>query len=321
MGINGRLGSCRGIHAEDRNGRAAVPQIVTGSLQGGNGTQGHVVIVGNHQLHHIAGGFIVHTQNAAHVLPALLGRPADALIHQVLVSVGLVIELQGRLICLCQNGVGILHAVLGAGIGLGVVFLTLEQNIGDQAVMVQVESIVVGKDIPADHFPLKVAYHGIVSAYIGSPAVGRYHFLGNRAVEEHHRDPHALGHVHNGLGRILGADICHVDNQHRSTLGDGLLDLLGLGGLAALGIVVLVAHLGVIQRLVHSLPDTGQISILKGIPENGRFSGDFRRTLFSAGCQAEHHNSAQQYGNDFFHNNFLLDVHGRCRDLIRCVLF
>ena len=143
---------------------------------------------------------------------------------------------------------------------------------------------------------------GVVGADVSSLVISGDDLFGNGAVEEHQGRVGVLGHVDNGLSGVVGAGVNDVDNQDGSALGNGGLDLLGLGGLAAVGIIVLILDTGVGQSSVQSGANAGQVGITKGVPEHSDFAVLFAgRAGAAAGSQAQGHGQNQDQCDELFH--------------------
>src|SRR5699024_6766554 len=132
-------------------------------------------------------------------------RPGTVGIQQILGGVGIIIEHQSGLASLGQNLVGILNTVLSTGVSFHVAFLALEHNVGDLAVAVQIQSLIVLQNVVADHLALHVAGLSVVSANVSSLVISGNDLLGDGTVEEHQGDAGLLSHVHDGLSGVVGA--------------------------------------------------------------------------------------------------------------------
>ena len=184
------------------------------------------------------------------------------------------------------------------GIGLRIALLSLEQHIGDDPVPVQVHRVVIVHQVVPDHLALHVPGHGVVRSHIGGLFVNGNDVLRNGAVEKHQRQPRLLRHIHNGLGGLIAAGLHNIHRQSGDPLGNGRLDLLDLGSLAALGVVILIADPRLGQRLVQGLPDAGQIGILKIVPKDGDLPAG---AAGAAGGHRQRHDQGQRQRDPFFH--------------------
>ena len=187
-----------------------------------------------------------------------------------------------------QDSIGILNAVLGAVDGLDVCLVALEHGVGDLAVAVQVELVIVLEDVLADHLALQMACLGgvgadecdvLISVQDGSGSLDAV--LIDCAVEED--NGHIAGQLHDalrGVGRT-GGD--HVDDQQVIAVSDCGLDGLVLRGLVAVGVEVLIGNAQRVQLCIESGADAGDVGVGIGVVEHGDLQIDAHRGVAVAG--------------------------------------
>ena len=314
------LGVLGGVHAEHGDNVTAV-LVVALALQGGHNALSHAVVVADDQLDHVAVGLVVGDEVGLHVVGSGSSGPLAALVHLVLVGVVGVEVLQFGLSGSGQDGIGVLHAVLGPVDGLHVGLVALHHGVADLAVLVQVDLIVVSQDVVADHLALHVAGFGSVGADEAG-GVGTLQDFHVRAigadgtVEENNGD--VASQVQDVLGHVGGTGSNHVHHQQIGATGDSGLNLVKLLRLVTGGVLIVVLHTDSIQLVVQFGTHGAQIHVALVIPENGnlRFAVNGAVAAFraiaaigaavgAAGAQAQDHHGCQQQCKDLLHFIFL----------------
>ena len=197
------------------------------------------------------------------------GGPGAVGVHQVLGGGGAVVVGELGIAVLSQNGVGVLHGVLGTHLGLRVVLLALEHNIGDDAVAVEVHRVVVLHQVVADQLALHVAGLSGVGAHEGSQLIAVDHIVGDLAVEEDHGDAGGLGGVHDALGGLVSGGLHRVDHQHIGAVGDGGVDLVHLSALVGVAVVVAGGDADGLELGVHLVADVADEGVGVVVVEDG----------------------------------------------------
>ena len=146
--------------------------------------------------------------------------------------------------------------------------MALEHHIADLAVAVEIQLIKVLQHILTDHFALHMAGHLIIGADKHAFLIAGHHRLIHRAVEEDDRNVLRLGQIDDVLCSIVGAGIHHIHDQGTGAFGDRRGDLLGLGGLVAVGVVILEFQTGVAEELIHGGAHTGDVGVTISIIEH-----------------------------------------------------
>ena len=105
------LCSVSSIYAEYRDHSSAF-FVVAGVLESGNGSDRHLVVVGDNQLNHVARVHVVLGQDGGHVVLRNLTAPGAGLVHEVLLGIALIVELEGGLAGGNQLGIGVLLGIV-----------------------------------------------------------------------------------------------------------------------------------------------------------------------------------------------------------------
>ena len=237
-----------------------------------------IVVVADDELDHVVVALVVLREVRVHVIESCSSGP---LAVQVDLIAGGIVGIEVDKLGLAggsQDSIGILNAVLGTGNCLSVGLVALEHDVRDLAVAVEIQLVIVGNQVVADHLALHVAGHLIVGADEGALVIAGDNGLaavlsgGNGTVKEHNGDVLVLGHVDDVVGGILGAGVNQVDDQHGSTLGDCGLNGLSLGGLVAVAVIVGVLDTSAVQLSVQSGTNAGNVGIGEGIVEYGNLA-------------------------------------------------
>ena len=147
--------------------------------------------------------------------------------------------------------------------------MALEHDIGDDAVAVQIHGLIVRQQVLADELALHVASLGGVGAHEGALVIAVHHVVGDLAVEEDDGNAGVLGGVHSVLGGVRGGRLHDVDDQQVGAIGQRGVDLVGLLGLVAGAVKVVVVDAQGGQHLVHIVADAGDVHVGVVVVEHG----------------------------------------------------
>ena len=206
------------------------------------------------------------------------------MVYEVVVGVCRIVENKLALSCLGENGISIKNTVFGACDSFHVAFLTLEHNVADLAVAVQIKICKMLRNVITDHLALHMSCHLVIGSYEYALVVAAYYRLLNRTVKEDNGNVLCFCKINDVLRRIVRSGVNYVDYKKGRILGDCRCDLLGLGRLIVVCVVVLILYSGVGKELVHCRADARNICITVGVIEYGNFT--FLRAVSAFGCFA-----------------------------------
>ena len=243
-------------------------------LQCVDGTACHRVAVGYHQFDHVAVVLVIAGQVGQHVVLRRLAGPRSGQVELERVDAR-GIEVGKGWVPMCQkNGVGIFDGVLGAIDGLDVCRLALEEGVGDAAVTIEVDLVVVAHEVFADHLSLEVARLGGVSAHEGNVFVvveddSLIALLLDGTVEEHDGNARLFRLLADDVAPLRTSAVDDVDHQNVRPISDGLVDLGVLGHLVMIGIVLLVGDLMRGEVGGEGVADRADVHVIVVVVEDG----------------------------------------------------
>ena len=167
------------------------------------------------------------------------------------------------------------------------------------------------QQVLAHQLTLHMAGLGSVGANEGALVVAAHHFVSNLAVEEDDGDTGGTGSLNSVLRSVGRGSLHDVDDQQVGAVGDGGVDLVGLLGLVAGAVEVVVLDAHGIQLAVHEVADAGDVHVGEVIVEHAHVQlgsvgvalvvGIGLLLLAAAGQQSQHHHGGQENSKSLFH--------------------
>ena len=274
--------------------------VVASVLQSHHSAIRHVVVVADNQLDHVAVAFVVHGQDGLHLLRGENVGPAAVGVNEVFVGVGGVVELNLRLARGNQRLVGVFHSQRGTSDSFLVSFVALERDVGNLAVAVEVDVVVMLNQILTNQLALHTAGVFKVGADergsgVAQKQVGGFFVAGrDRTVEPNGGDARSLNLVHDGLRRADGAGLNEVHhNSFAVVVHQSRADEVGLYLLVAVGVGAVDRQVQLGEISFHFGTHGGKVHVAVGVPGHIRIG---QRT----DARKAHHDRQQQ-SNEFLH--------------------
>ena len=272
--LEGVEGGGRGVYADDRHELAALE--VAGGLEGLDGAEGHVVVVGEHDLDlALIGG-----EPGGHLLLGLRAVPHGGVL--------------GKLLSLDPGGLDGLDRELGAVLGVGVGGVADQHDVLEHAVLIEV-GLGVGLPVVGDD----LAFHGAGLLGFGADVVGLVvlgHVGGGGLAVEEDEGKLLLG----GLADEDGDDggINGVDREGGDALADELVDLIVFLGLVVLAVLYGNVDL-VLGRGLDPVADIGHEGVVELVDANA--DAGLAGLLGRAGGEREHDGEREEQDKSLLH--------------------
>ena len=139
--------------------------------------------------------------------------------------------------------------------------MSLEHYIGDGAVAVEVNRVIVLKQVFADHLALHMTCFGSIGADKCAFIIAVDNFVCNLAVEEDDGDARILSSVASLLCSIGRGGLNNVDYQQVCAVCDSGVDRVKLSCLIGVAVIVGVVDACAGEQLIHSVANSGYVGV------------------------------------------------------------